>query len=60
MSDVHYEVEIRTRDAAGNEATVHAEYRTPAATPHDAAREVADSCIKQKGNSRFREIDADH
>ncbi len=57
MAEHFYEIEVKARDASGAESVVHAEYSTQTASPYDAAREMLDHAIKQRGNSRVREID---
>lgn len=58
MPEQPYEITITAKDVKGDEAVVHAELLTTASSPHEAAREMVDAAIKQRGNSRVHEIDA--
>jgi hypothetical protein len=59
MADDHaYEITVIARDARGDEAIAHTEYVTPAATPEDAAGEMLDHAVKQRGNRHVTIIDA--
>lgn len=53
----YIEIEVKATNKAGQSETVYAEYLTSAASPHEAAREVVDHCVKRVGNERMREID---
>lgn len=57
MTDHVYEITITAKNAQDETSVVHAEYMTATGDPHTAAREMVDSAVKQKGNSRVREID---
>lgn len=54
-----HEVEIRTRNADGEEGVVHAEIRTHHGSPQAAADQVRDAAVKGVGSDRMVPIRAD-
>jgi len=60
MADENWvEVEIKTRNAAGDTAVGHLEYDAKTATPGGAAAEIIDHVVKQVGNDRTHLPDVD-
>jgi hypothetical protein len=55
--DRSFEIEVKARDAAGQESVVHAEYTSKAANPQEAARQLFDAVLAQRGRAQVREID---
>lgn len=58
MTDSVYEVELRLKDAKNQESVQHAEYRTTAATPQEAAGELADF-LGDSMKGQFKKVDAE-
>lgn len=56
MPDHHYELEIKVKNAANDEATRHLELTTVAPTPREASDELVKALIQAKGASRVKEV----
>ena len=55
-----FEVQITTKDSAGNIGTTHAEFETSEPDAQKAAHLISDAVVKNMGNRKYREIDDQH
>lgn len=56
MADHHYEVEVKIKNAANDEAVKYVEVTTVSPTPKEAGDELVKAWIKEKGTSRIHEV----
>jgi hypothetical protein len=56
MADHAYEVEVRIKNAANDEAIRHVEVTTVAPTPREAGDELIKAWIREKGVTRIHEV----